>query len=152
MWCLGRWFSGGLGSVMLTVDQIILEVFSNLNDSVILWMRGEAPVWQNPGKGTQEWSVVAKEVIRWNGNWSLSLGCFPRIAETICWYLHHYFLLLCQNTGKTAVCLHHQVLSCLPPPSGSTTLSSSGLEIILLLVQHLTQKGLKHMTNGLVHC
>jgi len=32
---LGSWFSGGLGSVMFTLDSMILKVFSNLNDSMI---------------------------------------------------------------------------------------------------------------------
>lgn len=46
---------------------------------------------------------------------------------------------------------YYGVLSCLPHPSGSTTLSCSSLEITLLFVQPLTQKRLKYMTNGIVH-
>lgn len=114
-------------------------------------MRGDVLVRRYSGKGTQGGRVVAKEVITCNGNWSLLLGCFPRIAEAICQYLHHYFLLFCLNARSLPACRYHWVFSCLPHPSGSTTLSSSGLEIALLFVQHLTQKGLKHTTNGLVH-
>ena len=32
MWCLGTWFSGGLGSVRFMVG---LDVFSSLNESMI---------------------------------------------------------------------------------------------------------------------
>lgn len=33
---LGTWFHGGLGSVGLMVELMILEVFSNLNDSMAM--------------------------------------------------------------------------------------------------------------------
>lgn len=36
MWHLRTWFSGGHGSGAMLMDSIILEVFSNLNNSVIL--------------------------------------------------------------------------------------------------------------------
>lgn len=45
---------------------------------------------------------------------------------------------------------HYRVLCCLPHPSGSPSVSCSGLEITLF-EQPLAQKRLKHVTNGLVH-
>jgi len=36
MWCLGTCFSGGLDSVNIQLDSMILKVFSNLNDSMII--------------------------------------------------------------------------------------------------------------------
>lgn len=38
IWCLGSQFSGGPDSVML-MDLMILEVFSKLNHSMILWWK-----------------------------------------------------------------------------------------------------------------
>lgn len=39
MWHLGTWFGAGLGSVSFTkLDFMILQVISNLNNSMILWI------------------------------------------------------------------------------------------------------------------
>ena len=36
MWHLGTWFCGGLAVLGLWLDAMMLRVFSNLNDSVII--------------------------------------------------------------------------------------------------------------------
>jgi len=38
MWCLGTWFSSGLGTVRFTVALDDLKGFFNLNDSMFIYM------------------------------------------------------------------------------------------------------------------
>lgn len=40
MSCMGTWFSGGLGMLGYLLDSMVLEIFSNLNISMILTMLG----------------------------------------------------------------------------------------------------------------